>query len=83
MALLAKELCALILWWALPKPVAATSPRLKLMTLAGGVRAFKFTVSMTGVEKGLAGVVAPLGTMLFELPWRSCVRMCPGVDPRG
>lgn len=38
---------------------------------------------MTGVEKGLAGVVAPLGMVLIELPWRSCWRRWPEVDPRG
>jgi hypothetical protein len=59
MALLAKELCALILCCASPKPVAAASPRLKLMTLAGGEKGF---VAST------VGVVAPLGGVQNELP---------------
>jgi hypothetical protein len=65
MALLAKELCALILCCASPKPVAAASPRLKLMTLAGGEKGFES--SMAGKELAV-GVVAPLGGMLKELP---------------
>jgi hypothetical protein len=68
-ALFAKELCALILGCPSPKPVETASPRLKLMTLAGGEKGF--VASRVGVEKGLAGVVAPLGAMLMELPWRS------------
>lgn len=67
MALFAMELCALIPCCASPKPVAAASPRLKLMTLAGGEKGF--VASIVGVEKGLAGVVAPLlGGMLSALP---------------
>lgn len=68
MALFAKELCALrpIPCCASPKPVTAASPRLKLMTLAGGEKGF--VASMVGVENGLAGVVAPLGGMLSALP---------------
>jgi hypothetical protein len=67
MALFAKELCTLIVpCCASPKPVAAASLRLKLMTLAGGEKGF--VASMVGVEKGLAGVVAPLGGMLNALP---------------
>jgi len=36
------------------------------MTLAGGEKGF--VASMVGVEKGFAGVVAPLGGMLNVLP---------------
>jgi hypothetical protein len=40
------------------------------MTLAGGEKVL--VAPMTGVEKGLAGVVVPLEVMLLiELPWRS------------
>jgi len=51
------------------------------MTLAGGEKGF--VASMVGVEKGLAGVVAPLGGMLSALPWRSWGRRCPDCEPRG
>jgi hypothetical protein len=66
MALFANELCALNRCCASPKPVAAASPRLKLMTLAGGEKGF--VASMIGVEKILAGVVATLGEILCALP---------------
>lgn len=68
MALFAKELCALkpCCCASPPKPVAPASPRLKLMTLAGGENGF--VASVVGVENGLAGVVAPLGGMLSALP---------------
>lgn len=61
--------------------MAAASPRLKLMTLAGGEKGF--VASMVGVEKGLAGVVAPLGGMLNALPCRSWGRRWPDCEPRG
>lgn len=51
------------------------------MTLAGGEKGF--VVSMVGVEKGLAGVVAPLGGMLNALPCRSWGRRWPDCEPRG
>jgi|SRR5712671_4617404 len=65
-ALFANEFCAVIICCASKKPGAAASPRLKLITLSGGVKGF--VASMIGVEKGLAGVVAPLGIILIELP---------------
>ena len=53
MAQFAKELYALNPCCASPKPVAAASSRLRLITLAGGEKGF--VASKVGVEKGFAG----------------------------
>ena len=80
-ALFATELGGLSLCCASPKPVATTSPiLLKLITLAGGVKGL--VASIGGVEKGFAGVVAPLEVTLTKLPWRSWGRRWLVSDPR-